>query len=281
LAAPGFNLRRRFFVTKFNGETATLEGPAAHHLARVLRAEPGQLYELSDGDVLCLARVERVGREQVDFHVIEGLPATLSKVDATLLIAVVKFERFEWAIEKATELGAGSIVPLAAGRSEKALLAAAPKRMARWEKIVFEAAQQARCMRAPRILPLAKPSEAFLSAKSRSDIRILLSERAGVRPLRTLLESHPAGNAGGDGGPLNITLAIGPEGGWTDEDIAAADAAGFLAVSMGGNILRTETAVVAGLAAVHLCLDSVPPGKISTPAGRWPEAAGHDIKKRQ
>ena len=89
---------------------------------------------------------------------------------------MVKFDRFEWALEKATELGAAAIVPLAAARSEKALLAAAPKRAARWEKILFESAQQARCLRPPQLRPLAQPREAF--AADESALRILLSERA-------------------------------------------------------------------------------------------------------
>ena len=110
-------MRRRFFVEQFSGGAATLEGPAGHHLARVLRAEPGQLYELSDGRSLFLARVENVGRDSVDFAVVEPLAARAPRLDATLLIAVVKFDRFEWALEKATELGAGAIVPLAAARS--------------------------------------------------------------------------------------------------------------------------------------------------------------------
>ena len=243
-------MRRRFFVSQFSGASATVEGPAAHHLARVLRVEPGQVYELSDGQTLCLARVESVGRERVEFTVVEPLVAHPPRMEAALLMAVAKFDRFEWAIEKATELGAASIVPLAAARSEKALLAAAPKRAARWEKILFESAQQARCLRPPQLRALARPREAF--AADGSAVRILLSERSGDPPLRKILEAQavaawPAA--------LRVSLAIGPEGGWTDEEFAAAEAVGFRAASLGTNILRAETAVVAGLAAVHLYFD--------------------------
>jgi len=232
-------LRRRFFVSQFSGASATVEGPAAHHLARVLRVEPGQVYELSDGQTLCLARVESVGRERVEFTVVEPLVAHPPRMEAALLMAVAKFDRFEWAIEKATELGAASIVPLAAARSEKALLAA-----------LFESAQQARCLRPPQLRALARPREAF--AADGSAVRILLSERSGDPPLRKILEAQavaawPAA--------LRVSLAIGPEGGWTDEEFAAAEAVGFRAASLGTNILRAETAVVAGLAAVHLYFD--------------------------
>jgi 16S rRNA (uracil1498-N3)-methyltransferase len=246
-------LRRRFFVSQFSGGAASIEGEAAHHLARVLRAEPGQLYELSDGRSLCLARIERVARDQVDFAIVEPLEARPARIDATVLIAVVKFDRFEWALEKATELGAATIVPLAAARSEKALIAAAPKRAARWQKILAESAQQARCLRPPVLRPLAHVRAAF--AAEESPIRILLSERPTDPPLRALLEGHPGAKALAAHATVPLSLAVGPEGGWTDEEFAAAEATRFTAASLGGNILRTETAVVAALAGVHLFFD--------------------------
>jgi 16S rRNA (uracil1498-N3)-methyltransferase len=243
-------LRRRFFVSQFGDATAALDGPAAHHLARVLRAEPGQLYELSDGERLFLARIESVGRDRVDFSLVEPLEARPVRLDATLLLAVVKFDRFEWALEKATELGAGTIVPLAASRSERALLSAAPKRAERWEKILYESAQQARCLRAPQLHALTSPQEAF--SADHSAVRVLLSERAGDPPLKAVLDGKMAGGKPSPSGPVKLSLAIGPEGGWTDEEFGAAEAAGFLPATLGGNILRTETAVVAGLAAAQL-----------------------------
>jgi len=246
-------VRRRFFVEQFSGGAATLSGQAAHHLARVLRAETGQLYELSDGQTVCLARVERIGRDSIDFAVVESLAAPAPRLDLTLLLAVVKFERFEWALEKATELGVSTIVPLAAARSEKALLTAAPKRAVRWEKILLEAAQQARCLRPPALRTLTRPEQAFPADDS--SIRILLSEQAGAPRLKNVLDEKVLNRAILPPSPLHLSLAIGPEGGWTKAELAAGQAAQFSAAALGGNILRTETAVVAGLAAAHLYLD--------------------------
>src|SRR2546429_695234 len=109
-----------------------MEGQAAHHLGRVLRAQTGQLYELSDGERVWLGRIESVGRDRVQFALVEELPAIQPSVDLTLLLAVAKFDWFEWALEKATELGGSTIVALAAGRSQKALLRAAAQRATRW-----------------------------------------------------------------------------------------------------------------------------------------------------
>ena len=155
-------MRRRFFVEQFDGQRAVVEGDKAHHLGVVLRAQAGQLYELSDGARVCLGRIESVGRERVEFALLEELPANEPKLRVTLLLSVVKFDSFEWAIEKATELGVTSIVPLAAERSEKGLLAAAEKRSERWRKLILEAAQQSRRVRLPVLEPVARPESAFL-----------------------------------------------------------------------------------------------------------------------
>jgi 16S rRNA (uracil1498-N3)-methyltransferase len=239
-------MRRRFFVDGFAGRSAVLSGEAAHHLGRVLRAQPGQLYELSDGESVWLARTETISREEVHFSLVESLPVNASPVRVTLLLAIVKFDRFEWAIEKATELGADEIVPLAAGRSEKGLLAAAAKRAGRWERILTESAQQARRLRVPVLEEAAKPQDTFLDVSAQ--VRVLLSERAGARAMRDLLE--PAARVRGEG-VTTVAIAIGPEGGWTDAEFSACKSAGFAEAALGINILRTETAVCAALAAVQ------------------------------
>jgi len=240
-------MRRRFFVENFQADSAVLRGEAAHHLGRVLRAEAGQLYELSDGERLWLARAESVNREEVRFSLVEPLPAPAASVRIDLLLSIVKFDRFEWALEKATELGAEEIVPLAAERSEKGLLAAAAKRAERWKRILAESAQQARRLRIPALRSADKPREAFRG--SAGGLKVLLSERTGAGPLRVPLESfagerHP-------GHPARVAVAIGPEGGWTDAEFAAARESGFVEAGLGTNILRTETAVCAALAAVQ------------------------------
>jgi len=251
-------MRRRFFVEEFEAGCATLRGEAAHHLGRVLRAETGQLYELSDGQCVWLARTESVGRDEVRFSLVEQLPVQVASVRIELLLAIVKFDRFEWALEKATELGVEEISPLAAERSEKGLVAASGKRAERWKRILAESAQQARRLRIPSLSDAAKPCDAFHA--SDAPLKLLLSERAGARPLREVLEPVASVERNEDG--ARVAIAIGPEGGWTDAEFASAAACGFVEVALGANILRTETAVCAALAAVQYAFGAFRPSDV-------------------
>jgi len=247
-------MRRRFFVDKFEGGRAELRGEAAEHLGRVLRAEPGQVYELSDGEQVWLGRVEKNSRAPsasgqgkngaIEFALIEQIPARESALRIKLLLSVVKFDRMEWSLEKATELGVTEIVPLAAARSEKALILATKKRAERWRKILLESAQQSRRLRPPVLHEIAKTEDAFAAANE--TVKIILSERADATPLREILQGVSASD---------VCLAIGPEGGWTDAEFAAAAKNQFREASLGREILRTETAVIASLAILRFALE--------------------------
>jgi 16S rRNA (uracil1498-N3)-methyltransferase len=238
-------MRRRFFVDRFENQHASLLGDLAHHLGRVLRAQPGQLYELSDGASVWLGKIETITRDRIEFVLLEQLPAYIPQLQITLLLSVIKFDAFEWALEKATELGVYRIMPLAAARSEKALLTAAVKRADRWQKILLESSQQCRRVQLPMLAPLAKPEAAF--ATPTTGPKILFSESPVAKPLRDVLSGLRASSA---------TLAIGPEGGWTDAEFTAARVASFVEASLGKLILRSETAVIASLAALNFALSS-------------------------
>ena len=244
-------MRRRFFVERFENGRATLRGAAAHHAGRVLRAEPGQLYELSDGCRVWLARIERVGRGALDFSLLEALTPEPEPLHAVLALSIFKFDRFEWALEKATELGVADIVLLAATRSEKGLVSAAHRRAARWERILTESAQQSRRLRAPALQPGVLRSVDYLEGAGADSgatpaLRLFFSEEKDAPAASSVLSGAPQG--------ATVALAIGPEGGWTEEERAAAARGGWKDVSLGPNILRAETAVVAGLAIVHFAL---------------------------
>jgi 16S rRNA (uracil1498-N3)-methyltransferase len=232
--------RRRFFVDRVLAGRATLAGEEALHLRRSLRAEAGQLYELSDNQSVYLAEIESVGRDGVEFRVVEELAAPIPPVRLTLLMALVKFDRFEWALEKATELGVERIVPVVSERSEKGLEKAAAHRIERWRKIVRESSQQARRVRLPEVvapLPLEK------AAATAGPLAYFLNEEPGGCPLLAVL---PPQKRHSD----QVQLLVGPEGGWTVAERACVCAAGWKAVWLGCNILRAETAALAALAAI-------------------------------
>jgi 16S rRNA (uracil1498-N3)-methyltransferase len=242
-------VRRRFFTDNFGAKTAVLRGDTAEHLGRVLRAEPGQLYELSDGGRVWLARIEKValskrGGNRIEFILVEEIQQQQPALQIQLLMSVVKFDRLEWCLEKATELGVSEVVLLAAARSDKALLAAAGKRRARWDKILLESAQQTRRLRPP-ILRMGQDRARGSGVHQEIAPQEVLSERREAKLMRDALSVYAEPTA---------SLAIGPEGGWTDDELDAARAAGFAEASLGQNILRTETAVLAALAILGFTL---------------------------
>jgi 16S rRNA (uracil1498-N3)-methyltransferase len=240
-------VRRRFFVKQFDGDTAVLRAESAHHLGNVLRAEMGQSYELSDGETVRLGRVNRIDRDEIEFELTETVADIVApRLAITLLLSIVKFDRFEWALEKATELGVDDIVPLSAARTEKGLILAAPKRAERWQRILMESSQQARRLRPSVLHEVKSVSEKFAPTSDQASLRIILSERSDARSLREILGGHSRESKHA------ATLAIGPEGGWTAEEFEAAESGGFEEASLGNNILRTETAVVAALASLNL-----------------------------
>jgi len=232
--------RRRFFVEEVREGRALLRGADARHLSRVVRAEAGQKYEISDGRKVYLAEVAEVRTEEVSFGVLEELVPPELPVRLALLAALVKFDRFEWIIEKATELGVEIIIPVQADRSAKGLSEGARTRLERWRRIAREASQQARRAELPEILAPVSTQEA-LRAPARH--RCFLDEQPGAPPL---LAALPSERSPGD----TVALLVGPEGGWTEAERTQAQAAGWTAVSLGPLILRTETAAIAALAIV-------------------------------
>jgi 16S rRNA (uracil1498-N3)-methyltransferase len=229
--------RRRFFVDRIHGGSAELTGGDARHLTRVLRVEPGQRFEISDNRSAWLAEVAEARGERVVFSVIEPLEAPVATVGITLINAIVKFDRFEWIVEKATELGVDRILPMEAARTEKGLFEASRKRAERWRKIARESSQQARRVSVPEILPSA-PFERCLGEEA--NYRYFLDE-AGAPPFLSVL---PQRRTAAD----RIAVMIGPEGGWTDSERQRAADAGWTAVSLGPLVLRAETAAAAALA---------------------------------
>src|SRR5882724_8515991 len=185
---PSIMARRRFFVDEVRRGEAELGGEDAEHLTRVLRAESGQQYEICDGARLYLGEIVEARKRSVRFRIVEELPVVEPAVRIALLMSLIKFERFEWMIEKATELGVETIVPVQAERSESGLELAARKRIERWSKIARAAGQQSRRVRLPQILPPLTLREAALRTEPS---RFYLEETPGSPQLLKALLDLP------------------------------------------------------------------------------------------
>lgn len=229
--------RRRFLVEHVRDNTAELRGEDARHLARVLRAKPGQQYEVSDSTGVYLAEIAAVEKDRVVFRVIEALGTPRAPVRLTMCAGLIKFDRFEWLVEKATELGVAAIIPVNAARSEQGLSEAALKRAVRWRRIAHESSQQARRLSPPEI---ARPLSLDVALAVATGRRYFLDEEPGAPPLLAVIPRH-----GDRRSSDRVLLLSGPEGGWTEAERAAAAAAGWAPVSLGPLILRAETAAIA------------------------------------
>lgn len=246
--------RRRWIADEFKGQRAFLTGANAEHLARVLRARPGQEFEIVAGENVFLGRIATISNQQVEFDLVGEVQPQAPSAAAPihLYLAIFKFDRMEWAIEKGTELGVAGIVPIIARRSDAHLVAAAGKRVERWRRIVQEAAQQSRRSAAPEIQAPVKFNAAVQASEG---CRIVLSEYEKRVPLITAVRAAQPGQP--------VALAVGPEGGWSEEELAGFSSAGWSAASLGPNILRAETACIAALAIVNgvLAEISAPPAR--------------------
>jgi 16S rRNA (uracil1498-N3)-methyltransferase len=223
--------RRRWIADEWSGDRAAITGANARHLARVLRAKVGQTFELAHGGEVRLGTVAEIGDGKVSFKLGELVAAARATREVTVALAVFKFDRFEWAIEKLTELGAAQIVPVIAQRTDAHLVKAAEKRVERWRRIAHEASQQSRRLAEPVI------EEPIALKKFATDgTKILLSENEKSVTLADLISAG------------SVTLAIGPEGGWSADEERWFLEQGWRSASLGSTVLRAETAAIAAVA---------------------------------
>jgi 16S rRNA (uracil1498-N3)-methyltransferase len=243
--------RRRWIADEVNGDTAALVGEHAAHLARVLRAEVGQEFDIATGNEVRRGTIATISCDRVEFalDMIQSgrqRAKLLVAPKITLALAIFKFDRMEWAIEKCTEIGVDRIIPVIARRSDAHLAVAAIKRHERWQRIVRQAAEQSRRTAPPEIVAPIKLKDLAASLPTGTLTRIVLAESlAGSAEnsrlgevLQTLLQHDSA----------EVVLAIGPEGGWADGELVWFYEEGWVAASLGNTILRAETAAIVATA---------------------------------
>jgi 16S rRNA (uracil1498-N3)-methyltransferase len=227
--------RRRWIADEVNGNRAALVGSHAQHLAQVLRGRIGQEYDIATVESVRRGRITSITDGRVEFELGEVIPAA-AEPNLTIVLSIFKFDRMEWAIEKCVELGASKIVPVVAQRTEAHLAKAAAKRVERWQRIALQASEQARRGSTPEI---SQPMTLQAAVMAAGGTRIVLSESEEGIMLKDALTTRPAGE---------VTLAFGPEGGWTESELKLFRGAGWIAASLGSTILRAETAAIAATA---------------------------------
>jgi len=228
--------RRRWIADEYSDQHAALVGAHAEHLAVVLRVRAGQAFEIVTGERLRIGRVISVSPERVEFELGEEIQAS-ALPNISLVMAVYKFDRMEWAIEKCTELGVARIIPVIARRTDSHLARAAVTRVDRWQRIVRQASEQSRRTATPAVDDPIKISAAVKLTAAR---RILLAETERQITLKEALQDYSVGD--------ELLLALGPEGGWSEDELALFSQCGWVAATLGTTILRAETAAIAATA---------------------------------
>ena len=236
-----------FFVSadQIRDKTATITGPLLPHLRSSLRVRVGERLRLIDPQRRRLMiEVTSVDRHQLLGQVLSAEVGPWPHAPRIMLgQALLKGEHMDWVIQKATELGVDTIVPLI---SQQVIVrprdARIPSQVERWRRIALEAAQQSERWDVPTIAPPCRFSQ-WLKTESIAACRVIMLERSGQQALQTI--PFPTGPHD------RIVVGIGPEGGWREEEGAEALAKGFLPVRLGPRILRAETAAIAALSVIQ------------------------------
>jgi 16S rRNA (uracil1498-N3)-methyltransferase len=237
--------RRRFHAPQVafaaDGKTVTLRADEARHARDVLRLACGDEVFVFDGEGREF-RCAIADRESssMTLSVIEETPPAKSEspLDLTLAVALLKGEKFDLVVQKATELGVTRLVPLITARADVRIREPqdAGRKVERWQRIALEASKQ--CGRA-RLMQVAAPADFkqfCCGTISDEQLRLMFTERDGVT-LAAAIETKPDFK--------NVTAMAGSEGGWTDEELAGARSNNWQLVTLGGRTLRAETAAIA------------------------------------
>ncbi|HYG09701.1 MAG TPA: 16S rRNA (uracil(1498)-N(3))-methyltransferase [Pyrinomonadaceae bacterium] len=255
-------MRRRFYAPpeRFapDGATVALAREETMHLRNVLRLKEGDEAFVFDGtgrEYACIVAADTAGGRRAETATLEVREEVEpqrpeSPLDLTLAVALLKGEKFDLVVQKATELGVRRIMPVATKRAEVRLgreerRDASEHRIVRWRRLALEAAKQSGRARLPEVCAPVEFAELLDDETSATGFeeerRLFFTERGGRGLVETVREWKTR--------PAKLTALVGAEGGWDDEEIARASGAGWLAVTFGGRVLRAETAaiVVTGL----------------------------------
>lgn len=236
----------RFFVPQLYNDEMTIEGVDARHISRVLRMQVGaRLQIVSDDGVSALAEISAIDGERVSVRCLEKLAESHEpRVCLVLAQGLAKGEKMDFIIQKAVEMGAYSVIPVAMEHSVVRLEGVkAQKKVERWQKIAESAAKQSKRDLIPQVQPVMSFDAMLASCDCQT--RIIAYECEDRLSLKQALRSAEA-----EGGISSLLLIIGPEGGISEGELDAARGAGAVPVSLGKRILRAETAGLVAISAI-------------------------------
>lgn len=244
----------RFFLPpdRFSAQQVTFPIETATQIRRVLRLESGtRVVALDNSGRSFMVRISIVGKD-----VIGEIESVVLNEDheppyrLTLLTPLTRREKFEWILQKCTEAGATRFIPTVSERSLVRLADEGPEKRERREKIIREAAEQSSRSRIPELNDALNFTDALTFPSEADALKILFWEKADETTLKTLL-----GETVARGVPADVFLAVGPEGGYSDAEAAAARDAGWKIVTLGKRILRMETAALAAVLLINYGLN--------------------------
>lgn len=237
---------QQYFLEKdIDGGSVILQADQAFHVQKVMRMKPGAIIRVADRNKRCFLAAVRYQDNTVFADILEELTdSSEMKCEVTLIMGLIRQEKWDFLLQKASELGVKRIVPMISSRNVvKAKEDKVERKLERWNKITKEACEQCKRFEIAEVMPLIKLNECGLY---RSELNLVAYENAEIKStdIRSFLKNQKS-----------VTIVIGPEGGFSEEEIKSLEELGFFRCSLGKRIYRAETAAIFSLAAINVMVE--------------------------
>lgn len=232
---------RKFYVplNQIFDDIILISGEERHHIVNVLRLKPNEHIRIFDGHGNeYLARLQHFNSDNIIAEILEHKKIPPPRLSVTLLQGIPKFDKFDQIVQKTTELGVSEIVPVLCQRSVPRLSRdVSLKRVSRWQRIANEASKQCGRIYLPKVKEITEFKECCTELNF--DVSLILWEEERHIGLKSILKQNAHAE--------RIGLFVGPEGGFSSDELDIATSIGAIPVTLGSNILRTETAAIVGV----------------------------------
>ena len=223
---------QRYFNDKIDNNMVTLNQDDSYHIKKVMRMKLGEQIEVVSNKICYIAEITSLDTDNVQAKIIEKKEENPEMgIKVSLVQSLVKEQKMDFIIQKATELGVGEIIPYEATRSIIKKNGKEDKKIDRWQKIAKEASEQSKRVEIPKIMPILSLNE--LIQLDNYDVKILCTVRENSKNIKNILSNVKTNDT--------MLIVVGPEGGFTEQEEEKMIENGFITVSLGSTVLRTET----------------------------------------